>query len=174
MECGFRKGLALTAPARFSQLSRDSCAEKTAFRMNTHISRPLGLAALSFFSAGCFFHFGSRPSSQSIPVATKSADSTADSSHGEPPVRPYNKVITRDAKTRTGLLATHRVGDKLYFEIPANELNRDMLLVGRLARSSNDPSSGANTGDEFTERVLRWERHANRVVLRSPTYEITA
>ncbi len=142
--------------------------------MNTHLSRLLRLAAVSVLSSGCFFHIGPLRPTPSVAVGAKSPDSTADSSHGESPVRPYNKVVTRDAKTRTGLLATHRVGDKLYFEIPSKELNREMLLVGRLARSSNDPSSGANTGDEFTERVLRWERHGNRVVLRSPTYEITA
>src|SRR5205823_7310349 len=36
--------------------------------------------------------------------------------------RPYNRVITRDAKTRRGMFAVHRVNDKLYFEIPRKEL----------------------------------------------------
>src|SRR5438128_2543432 len=34
-----------------------------------------------------------------------------------PQPRPYNRVITADAKTRRGLFAVHRVGDRLYFEI---------------------------------------------------------
>ncbi len=46
-----------------------------------------------------------------------------------------------------------------------------MLLVGRFARASGGSSFG---GDEFTERVLRWERQGNRVLLRSLTFEITA
>ncbi len=37
---------------------------------------------------------------------------------GAPQPRPYNRVITRDAKTRRGMFAVHRVNDKLYFEIP--------------------------------------------------------
>jgi hypothetical protein len=46
-----------------------------------------------------------------------------------------------------------------------------MLLVGRFAAASGGNSFG---GDEFTERVLRWERQGNRVLLRSLSFEITA
>jgi len=92
----------------------------------------------------------------------------ADSDAG---LRPYAKVVTKAAQTRTGLFNTHRVGDTLLFEIPRRELNRDMLLVGRFARASGGSSFG---GDEFTERILRWEKQGNRILLRSITFEITA
>src|SRR4051812_47013742 len=36
--------------------------------------------------------------------------------------RPYNRVITPGAQTRRGMFAVHRVGDRLYFEIPSKEL----------------------------------------------------
>jgi hypothetical protein len=94
--------------------------------------------------------------------------------------RPYNRVITADAKTRRGMFAAHRVGDRLYFEIPATELNRDMLVVGRYARAAaTDPTLpggqfGEYGGDQFSERTLRWERNGNRVILRSPSFTITA
>ena len=86
-------------------------------------------------------------------------------------IKPYAKVVTKSARTRKGLFTTHRLGDTLLFEIPRQELGRDMLLVGRFARASGGNSFG---GDEFTERVLRWERQGNRVLLRSRTFEITA
>lgn len=79
--------------------------------------------------------------------------------------------MTKAAQTRVGLFTTHRLGDTLLFEIPRRELNRDMLLVGRFARASGGSSFG---GDEFTERVLRWERQGNRILLRSITFELTA
>ena len=101
--------------------------------------------------------------------------------------RPYNRVITRDAITRRGLFAVHRVGDRLYFEIPARELNRDELLVGRYAYAAAPQPQGRGgggggggggfgeyAGDQFTERTLRWERSGNRVILRSPSFAITA
>jgi hypothetical protein len=86
-------------------------------------------------------------------------------------LKPYAKVVTASARTHIGLFTTHQLGDTLLFEIPRKELNRDMLLVGRFAAASGGSSFG---GDEFTERVLRWERQGNKVLLRSLTFEITA
>lgn len=86
-------------------------------------------------------------------------------------LKPYNSVVTSKAITRSGLFRTHRVGDALYFEIPRRELSRDLLMVGRFARTSG---TDTYSGDEFSQRVLRWERQGNRVLLRSVSYEITA
>ena len=101
--------------------------------------------------------------------------------------RPYNRVITREAVTRRGMFAVHRVGDRLYFEIPAREMGKDELLVGRFAFAAAPTPQGRNgggggpgggfgeyAGDQFAERTLRWERTGNRVVLRSPSFAITA
>ena len=92
--------------------------------------------------------------------------------------RPYNRVITGEARTRRGLFNAHRVGDRLYFEIPRRELNKDQLIVGRYARAAAaDPAQpgGVNYGgDQFTEATLRWERQGNRVILRSPSFAIVA
>ncbi len=114
--------------------------------------------------------------------AVSAGDSTGRASaSGEAHPRPYRTVITARAQTRRGLFAVHRVGDKLYFEIPTRELNKDMLLVGRYARAAAvDPNApaggrfGEYAGDEFGERTLRWERNGNRVILRSPTFFTTA
>jgi Met-zincin/Domain of unknown function (DUF5117)/Domain of unknown function (DUF5118) len=96
--------------------------------------------------------------------------------------RPYSRVITPGAKSRRGMFVVHRVGDRLYFEIPAKELNKDMLVVGRYTRAAaSNPTAPGNGGgfgeyggDEFAERTLRWERNGNRVVVRSPSFFITA
>ncbi len=120
------------------------------------------------------------PSIAPTPAASTTDTTGADSGRAGGPhvsVKPYAEVITKNAKTRDGLFKTHRVGDTLYFEIPAKELNRDMLLVGRYARTAavdaNNPF-GAYGGDEFGERTLRWERSGNRVILRSPSFAIMA
>ncbi|HEY0970543.1 MAG TPA: zinc-dependent metalloprotease, partial [Gemmatimonadales bacterium] len=91
--------------------------------------------------------------------------------------RPYDRVITRRAKTDSGLFIVHQIDDKLYFEIPSSELSRDMLLVGRYARAAAADPTGQGVrygGDQFGERTLRWERDGNRVILRSPSFDITA
>ncbi len=92
--------------------------------------------------------------------------------------RPYNRVITNEAKTRVGLFKVHTIGDRLYFEIPRGELDKDMLIVGRYTRAAATPPQG-NTfgsygGDQFLNLAVHWERHGNRVVLRKVTFDITA
>ncbi|MDQ2890688.1 MAG: zinc-dependent metalloprotease [Gemmatimonadota bacterium] len=138
--------------------------------------------------AGCA-HTAPTPAPSPVPgrpgatsdMATAPRDSTGrPTAAGATNPRPYSRVITAAAKTRRGLFAVHRVGDKLYFEIPRRELNKDMLLVGRYARAAaadpNSPTGGFGEygGDQFGERTLNWERNGNRVILRSPSFAITA
>ena len=117
------------------------------------------------------------------PQASAAQDSTGRGAGAAPTPaapRPYNRVITSEAKTRRGMFNTHRVGDNLFFEIPAKELNTDMLVVGRYTRAAaadpNLPGGGFGDygGDQFAEHALRWERNGNRVILRGPSYAITA
>jgi hypothetical protein len=78
------------------------------------------------------------------------------------------------------MFAVHRIGDKLFFEIPRKELRKDMLVVGRYAAAAAiDPDAprggfGSYGGDQFAERTLRWDRSGNRIILRSPSFAITA
>ena len=39
----------------------------------------------------------------------------------------YNKVITKDAKSKQGLFTVHEVKEKYYYEIPKTELNREFF-----------------------------------------------
>jgi hypothetical protein len=116
-------------------------------------------------------------------VAAAGQDTTGRGGAGGPGAaapRPYNRVITSEAKTRRGMFLTHQVGDKLYFEIPQKELDKDMLLVGRYNRAAAaDPNLpggqfGEYGGDQFAEQTLRWDRQGNKVILRSPSFAITA
>jgi hypothetical protein len=121
------------------------------------------------------------------PVTTtppQPADSGASGRGGAAPApaqpRPYNRVITANSRTRRGMFAVHQLNDRLYFEIPARELGKDQLVVGRYARAAaSDPSPtgggfGTFAGDRFGERTLRWDRTGNRVILRSPSFAVTA
>ncbi|MFL5468044.1 MAG: DUF5118 domain-containing protein, partial [Gemmatimonadaceae bacterium] len=49
------------------------------------------------------------------------SDSARGAGSGPAQPRPYTRVITRDARTRRGMSAVHRVNDKLFFEIPRTE-----------------------------------------------------
>lgn len=86
-------------------------------------------------------------------------------------VKPYDEVITEDAASRRGLFTTHRVGDKLFFEIPTGSLGREMLWVSQIAGTQAGFSyAGMPAGD----RVVRWELRDENILLRDMKFNIRA
>jgi hypothetical protein len=81
-------------------------------------------------------------------------------------------VITGQARTRDGMFKTHRIGSRLYFEIPRSQLNRDMLLVTRASRVPVNAGYGGQTVGP--RRVVRWERRDNRIYFRNVSFETVA
>jgi hypothetical protein len=83
----------------------------------------------------------------------------------------YASVVTEDAETDEGLFLVHRVDEKLLFEIPNELLDRDLLLVSRIARVPADLAGGfIAAGHKTGEQVVRWERRGERVLLRKVSY----
>ena len=86
-------------------------------------------------------------------------------------IKPYNKVITKEAKTERGLFLTHRVDDKFYFEIPTNELGKEFLWVTQIERTQAGFGYG---GTPAGSRVVRWELRDKDILLRDVKYAIRA
>ena len=107
--------------------------------------------------------------------AAPPAPSTATGTAGlaPPPARsatspqPYDRVVTKQAKSDSGLFLVHRVENKVLFEVPDSLLGRDMLLLTRLAAAPEDLSPFTNAGSNLNEQLVRWERQGDRVLLRS-------
>ena len=89
----------------------------------------------------------------------------------DPAPRPYAQVIRGEVKTKAGLFKTHQIGSQLYYEIPASEMGKDLLLVTQIAKTNEGDGYG---GQAVDERVVRWERRGNRVLLRSVSYAIVS
>ncbi len=89
----------------------------------------------------------------------------------EPEIKPYDKVITKDAKSTAGIFQVHRIKDKIYFEIPKSELSKDFLLVVQMAKVA--PGTGFG-GTSLGNHVIRWERRDKRIFLRTVNFDITA
>jgi hypothetical protein len=144
----------------------------------SHIVLRIGGAALLLLAAACAQAPRTNPSPapQTRPAEERprqqpdAPSGGSDSAAG--PARPggaaqpraYNRVITSAAETQRGLFATHRIGERLYFEIPRRELGKDLLLISRAAAGSGGRAN----------RVLRWERVGNRVLLRQQSYGVVA
>ncbi len=83
-------------------------------------------------------------------------------------VTKYTDVITEDAITSEGLFDTHMIEDKLYYEIPLDMLDREMLFLSRIARTPNGVGYG---GSKTNTSTIRWERNKERVFLRLVGYQ---
>ena len=83
--------------------------------------------------------------------------------------KPYAEVITDKMVTDDGLFTVHRDGDDIYFEIPVEQLGMDMLWVTTMAETQAGFSwAGMPIGD----RVVRWEKRDDRILLRDVNYDI--
>ena len=86
-------------------------------------------------------------------------------------IRPYDDIITREAKSKPGVFLTHQIGEKLFYEIPADKMGLDMLWVWQLGRTqAGFGYAGAPLGD----RTVRWELRGEQVLLRDMKYSIRA
>jgi hypothetical protein len=86
-------------------------------------------------------------------------------------IQPYDKVITKDAKTDKGLFDVHVVDDKHYYEIPDSLFNKEMLMVSRIAKTASGIGFG---GGKINTQVLRWQKKGKKVLLRVVSYGIVA
>src|SRR5262245_14363153 len=89
----------------------------------------------------------------------------------EPEIKPYDKVITKDAKSDDGVFTVHRVKEKVYYEIPKKELDKEFLWVSQIAKTTLGVGYG---GQAMGNRVVRWERLNNRILLRDVAYDVVA
>jgi len=87
-------------------------------------------------------------------------------------MKAYDEVITEKAVSDQGLFTVHHVDDKYLFEIPDSLFEREMLMVTRIARNTNNNRSFG--GQKANTQVLRWQKQAKHVVVRVVSYNIVA
>jgi hypothetical protein len=89
----------------------------------------------------------------------------------EPEIRPFDRVITKDAKSDEGVFTVHRIKDRIYYEIPKDKLGRDFLWVSQIAKTTLGAGYG---GQAAGNRVVKWERRGDRIMLKAISYEVVA
>lgn len=91
------------------------------------------------------------------------------------PFKDYDKVITEDAITTDGLWKTHQMGEKYYFEIPFSVLQKDILLVSRIAKIPSGLGGGYfNAGSKTNQQVVHFKRINNQLHLTSESFNSVA
>ncbi|NAS30592.1 DUF5117 domain-containing protein [Flavobacteriaceae bacterium R38] len=90
-------------------------------------------------------------------------------------VKPYAKVVTKDAVTDDGLFKVHKVGEKYYYEIPHAHLAKEMLWVSRISQIPANLGGGfRNAGSKVNEQVVSWNRFQNKILLKAKSYNAVA
>ncbi|UBZ10233.1 zinc-dependent metalloprotease [Leeuwenhoekiella palythoae] len=86
-------------------------------------------------------------------------------------LKAYDKVITKEAISDSGLFTVHKVDEDYFYEIPDSLFNREMLMVTRIAKTATGIGFG---GGKANTQVLRWEKKNKKVLLRVVSHEIFA
>ncbi len=87
----------------------------------------------------------------------------------------YAEVITKKAQSDSGLFVVHQIDENYYFEIPFSLLERDLLLVSRIAKIPADLGGGyLNAGSKTNEQVIRWSKVNNSIHLKSVSFNSVA
>jgi hypothetical protein len=114
-----------------------------------------------------------RPRTTSTAAADTSKRATSMmAAAGKAEPKPYASVITNKAITRKGMITTHRLEDKFFFEIADSILGRDILVVNRISKAGAEVRAASGyAGDQIGSNVVRFEKGPNnRIFMRKISY----
>ncbi|MCF8237158.1 MAG: zinc-dependent metalloprotease [Saprospiraceae bacterium] len=101
-------------------------------------------------------------------------DSSTEKSTEKPRFKQYDKVITAEAVSSAGLLSVHQIRDKVYFELPIDLLEDELLIVSRISGFVKGLNFGGAGMKSRPQQVIRFQRHYDQILLRSVSYNSVA
>ncbi|MEO6069780.1 MAG: zinc-dependent metalloprotease [Chitinophagaceae bacterium] len=128
----------------------------------------------SSFLVASLTSFAQRPQQQVPPANPNAPGASAMPAAPRTGPKPYNEVITSRARTDKGMLTTHFVDDKYYFEVPDSMLGREILVVNRISKSAAGSRAGflGYAGDQISDNVITFEKGPNnKIFLKSISYQ---
>ena len=113
---------------------------------------------------------GGCSSAQPVVEPTTPATPAASS---EDDLKSFSEIVTEDAVSYQGLFDVHLEDDglKLLYQIPDSLFGREMLIVSRLAKTTEGYQYG---GSKVNTQAVRWERQGDFVMLRALRYSSVA
>ena len=92
----------------------------------------------------------------------------------ESKIKPFEDIITEEAISDEGLWNVHKVDDKHYFELSKDVLEREILVVSRIAGFVKNLNFGGAGTKSRPQQVIRWQKMDNKILLRSVSYNSVA
>lgn len=133
--------------------------------------RPIHLALVLFCS---FFAYSGCKSTQSATAVTPTKSPMPRGGSNSTDMKSFSDIVTNKAETDEGLFNIHKIGKKYYFEISSDVLDREMLLVTRVAGSTENFSFGGAGQKARSQQVIRWQRKENSIKLRHVSFSSVA
>jgi hypothetical protein len=86
--------------------------------------------------------------------------------------RPYEDVITKEAKTHNGVFKVHEIGERILFEVPKNMLGRDLMMSVQVIRTPSGTQGMLAPGMPLSQIVIRFEKRKDMLIMRAPQYDV--
>src|SRR4051794_31068535 len=114
------------------------------------MSRKTLLLLVSLFSAAAVIAQDNPPEQQQAPAGGGFGGRGGGAS-AVPDPQPYERVITKDAKSKQGLFTVHQVRERYYYEIAKSELGKEFLWNTQIAKTALGVGYG---GGQLVNRVV--------------------
>jgi Met-zincin/Domain of unknown function (DUF5117)/Domain of unknown function (DUF5118) len=92
----------------------------------------------------------------------------------EEKIKAFKDVITKDAITSQGMITTHKVKDKNYFELSNGILEKEILITSRISGFVKNLNFGGAGVESRPQQVIRWQKKDDKILLRSVSYNSIA
>ncbi|MBK9257964.1 MAG: zinc-dependent metalloprotease [Saprospiraceae bacterium] len=89
-------------------------------------------------------------------------------------IKAYKDVITKEAITSRGMITTHKVKEKNYFEISNNILEKEILITSRISGFVKNLNFGGAGVESRPQQVIRWQKKDDKILLRSVSFNSIA
>ena len=86
----------------------------------------------------------------------------------------FAQLIKDPVLVDSGLFNLYQVKDAYYFELPDTLLEREILIVSRMSGTIDGLTFGGAGMKTRPQQVIRWQRHQDKILLRSVSYQNVA
>lgn len=134
------------------------------------MKRILLLVLVGIFTTGAFFDVSAqkkkskKDSQAEAPEKPKKKDG----------LKPYSEVITNEAVSDEGLITSHVVGDDYFFEISADLLEKEILIVSRISGHVKGLNFGGAGMKSRPQQVIRFQKKGSKILMRSVSFNNVA
>lgn len=104
-------------------------------------------------------------------AANDNISKVSDSKSNSKKPKSIKDFLKKGVVSDEGMFDVHFQEGKYYFEIGEDVLNKDMLLVTRIAKVPSNLSPFLNAGSKVGEQLITWEKKNDKILLRTKSYQ---